>query len=113
MRDDTVARAHTCPRCGALTLRALDDEVAGLLAVVDPLPLDGPAAELAAILDGRTTYDLIGVYRKRLAMRDELRIAAGSRYPVLATHRCPGPVPGDALDHALTATTDGDDTPPF
>ncbi|MFP3968615.1 hypothetical protein SMC26_40395 [Actinomadura fulvescens] len=112
-RVDTTVRPHRCPRCGAAILRGYDAEIAAILAVVDPLPIEDQADELAAILAGRTTYDLIGMRDKALNPRDEYRIAH-RRHTILAAHRCPGPVPGDALDHTPPEQFAPDDAePPF
>lgn len=111
----------TC-RCGQPILAAT---VGGLDKHIDPTPLT-EAGELAALLTGRSTYDLAGARRDHLIRRDIHRIHAGRQHPVLAEHRCgAGPAPGH-VDHAhLQTATDlvrrllggqvitTDDNPPY
>ncbi|MFE3449643.1 hypothetical protein ACFXJ8_11975 [Nonomuraea sp. NPDC059194] len=79
----------SCPRCGGLILVAHTD---GIPARADAAPLD-PHQELAAILDGRFTYDVqpLGLPRKPYLMyRHSFRIARSTReWKVVATHKCP------------------------
>jgi hypothetical protein len=89
------ATLTTCARCRALTIHALDAPVAALDIYLDPKPLN-EIEELTALMSGRMTYDLIPVWgRHEIAHRDQWRIQK-REYPVLATHRCPGPIPATA-----------------
>ncbi|MEV2274056.1 hypothetical protein AB0I72_00590 [Nocardiopsis sp. NPDC049922] len=91
------ARLDTCPRCSAAIIVALDAAVAGLPVHADPLPLDGPA-ELQARLEGRTTYNVVGHARVGQALVERIpELIKHRRHPVVATHRCPGPVPATAI----------------
>lgn len=98
-----------CPRCGALTIICLDAPVAALPVRLDPVPLD-LAGELAARLEGRATYMLTGHWTLRVVQRDTTNMHV-QRWPVLATHTCPGPVPATALPPPHV--NDTDDDPPF
>lgn len=92
MRLTTRAQAVPCPRCAATTITGLTDPPAAWTATTDPIPL-GPAEELHALIDGRLTYDLITTGpHHQLIYRSPTRITHHA-YPVLATHKCPGPVP--------------------
>jgi hypothetical protein len=114
-RLTTRAQLDPCPRCRALTIRALDAPIAAIDTRLDPVPLD-VAAELAARLQGRWTYDLFTIAgRHEIAERDLFRIQAPRRFPVLATHTCPGAIPASAL-RALrkkTARKKTNERPPF
>ena len=74
-------------RCGAWTLAG---HTGGLYVRVDPIPLD-TRGELAALLDGRLTFDAhtqahqSAIY---LEWRDAERIAGDRTHPVLTEHRC-------------------------
>ncbi|MGW4469683.1 hypothetical protein ACWENQ_08420 [Nonomuraea sp. NPDC004354] len=78
----------TC-RCGALILVCQSE---GIPARADAAPLS-PEQELAAILDGRMTYDVqpLGLPRKPYLMyRHSFRIANGKgEWKVVAAHKCP------------------------
>ena len=92
----TRARLTACPRCHAAVIRALDAPIAALDIRLDPVPLD-IHAELAARLSGRSTYDLIpAAFHQEIEYRDPARIRK-REYPVLAAHRCPGPIPATAI----------------
>lgn len=92
------AQLDVCHRCESHVILALDAPVMALTVRLDPVPLDAHA-ELSARLDGRWTYDLIDTGRRReLAYRDEHRILDRD-HPVLATHRCPGPIPATTPIH--------------
>jgi hypothetical protein len=82
----TQATPHRCPRCNAWTLTG---HAEGVLAHVDPIPLDAHG-ELAALMDGRTTYNLHAELtgRQYLAQRTAIEIAAPRRCVVLTAHRC-------------------------
>ncbi len=110
-RISTTARFEPCPKCHALTIRALDNPVAGIDTRLDPTPLD-LVAELQARISGRWTYDLIGIgARKEIAFRDQWRIKKRN-WPVLPRHQCPGPVPTTALLRTRRKR-EVDDEPPF
>jgi hypothetical protein len=75
--------------CRARCLAGIDDS--GFDTWCDPHPLT-PDGELAALLEGRPTYDVSG---RQLCIRRSRRIAyfpAAAR-PVLATHVCGHPIP--------------------
>jgi hypothetical protein len=79
------ARIINCPRCGALALTAV---TGGLTTVtsIEPLSID---QEIAALLTGRTTFDMqIRGTHIYLEWRDVTRIQAGREYPVVAIHQC-------------------------
>lgn len=78
----TTPSLTACHRCRLPLLAAT---VGGLDRHIDPQPLQ-QAGELAALLAGRTTYDLRG---ELLIRRTRWRIAGGRRdLPVLAEHYC-------------------------
>lgn len=84
----TTATEQTCPRCKARLLVALDE---GLTARADAAPLTDPAAEIAALLDGRWTYTYTAF--GHLVHRDATRIKANTiRGTIHAQHRCTGNV---------------------
>ena len=88
------AHPGTCPRCGALVLRARAGRVAALDVVADVEPID-TAAEILALLEGRLTWHLVigALGTRRITWRDTTQIRAGpSKHPVLADHVCP-PIP--------------------
>lgn len=85
---DIPAVLDRCPRCGTQILDATSD---GVRVRADAHPLD-PQEELAAILNGRLTFDVqpLGLPRRPfLHHRCSFRIAAGRKWSVVATHRCP------------------------
>lgn len=109
------ATLTSCPRCHSLVIHALDAPVAAFDVRLDPLPLT-ETQELAALLTGRITYDLIPIGgHHEIALRDQWRIRT-RKYPVLATHQCPGPIPATAAAIAHNTTTKAEqhnDRPPF
>lgn len=84
------ARTQLCPRCRQPVLRALVGQTAALDVRADPYPLK-PEQELAARLQGRTTYCLrMRPYSPaRITDRSPEHIRAG-RCPhlVIADHHC-------------------------
>lgn len=112
MRLTTRARIDACPHCAAATIHALDAPVAAIDTRLDPQPLT-VAAELAALLSGRRTYDLIPIAgRHEIAWRDQWRIPH-RRYPILATHQCPGLIPANALPSRRPRKARTNEPPPF
>ncbi|MFC9089013.1 hypothetical protein [Nocardiopsis dassonvillei] len=92
------ARLDVCPRCDAAIIVALDAAIAGLPVHADPAPLDGPA-ELAARLEGRLTYNLLGAggLGSPALVERIPELIVHRKHPVVATHRCPGPIPASAI----------------
>lgn len=85
---DRPAHYQPCPRCGSHTLTAYSS---GIHIRLDPETLNAEQ-ELAALLSGRMTYDLmvLGLPRRmHPAWRDQTRIRS-RRYQVVATHQCSG-----------------------
>lgn len=81
------ARAYTCPSCGQPVLVAT---TTGITFAADPAALS-ITAEIAVLLSGRRTYDLIvsGLPRRMwLEWRDVARVKSGRRYAVVADHPC-------------------------
>lgn len=88
----TTATPTRCPRCQAPVLAG---HAEGVPARVDPTPLD-EHGEAAALLDGRTTYNLLVELtgRRYLVPRTSIEIAAPRRCDVVADHQCrPGSSP--------------------
>ncbi|MFG1997892.1 hypothetical protein ACGFNU_01940 [Spirillospora sp. NPDC048911] len=106
-------RLERCRSCDALVMRALDAPVAGIDTRCDPVPLD-TLGELSALVQRRRTFDAVPMGRHcELVHRDLWRIEH-RRHPVVAEHRCPGPVPGSALRFRPRRPAPAtDDTPPF
>ncbi|MGH3381871.1 MAG: hypothetical protein ACRDP6_44800 [Actinoallomurus sp.] len=105
-----------CARCRCVLIHALDAPVAAFEIRLDPEPLT-EIGELTALLSGQTTYDLIPVWgHHEIAYRDQWRMRK-RKYPVLATHRCPGRIPANIAAQFTTSTTKGDrnehQRPPF
>ncbi|MDN3356061.1 hypothetical protein [Actinomadura sp. DC4] len=105
-----------CPRCRCLVIRALDEAVCAFDVRLDPEPL-AEIGELNALLAGRMSYDLIPIAgHHEIAARDQWRIR-NRKYPVLATHRCPGRIPATAAAQFKSSTMKGDrhaaKRPPF
>jgi len=85
---DRPAHYQPCPRCTRHTLTAW---CGGIHTRLDPEPLS-VNQEIAAILSGRLTYDvlILGLPRRMYPeWRHLLRIQAPRRHPVIATHVCP------------------------
>lgn len=111
------ARLHPCRACAQPVVSGLDANVCALTGHADPHPLTA-SGEVAALLDGRTTYELTDrVDRSELDARDTWDIRArpaGGDPPVLAEHRCRQPIPADwqATTSRTPAPPDSAD-PPF
>lgn len=91
-----AATPTTCRACGAIVLRGLDADACAFTALADPRPVTA-AGEVAALRDGRRTYDLDG---RELSARDRWSIPGRPptpRRPVLAAHRCHSPLPATWL----------------
>lgn len=78
----TTANPAICPRCHHLVLVGLAE---GETARVDPVELD-QAAEVIALLSGRTTYTFTPA--AELVRRDASRITGGLNGVILAQHEC-------------------------
>jgi hypothetical protein len=88
--ETRAARYQPCPHCGRHTLIALDE---GATVRADPEPLT-LHQEIAARLQGKTTYDVLlyGFPRRMYpTARNLIRIRAPRHYAVIADHRC---IPG-------------------
>lgn len=101
------AKLATCSRCGALTLTAI---TGGLTTVIDPCPLE-IAQEIAALMAGKATFDLVPVgCRLFIEWRDITRMRAPRLHAVVTVHQCAGatqkPVP-------VPAAAPPPDEPPF
>jgi len=87
------ARMNRCPSCRKIIIVGLDDDMCAGVARCDPTPL-GLWGEVAALLDGLTTYDLAWRARRyELDRRESLNVTwrpAGQceGFDVLADHRC-------------------------
>lgn len=104
----TPARAATCNACGSTVIHAV---TGGLTTITDTTPLS-VNEEIAAILAGRSTFDLQTAGNQLyLEWRDVTRIRAGRNYPVLAIHGCARgaqhPIPPAPSNNSLP------DDPPF
>ena len=83
-----VATLERCSRCSAVVLAG---HAEGVLAAVDLVAVD-VVGELAAMLLGRWTYDVIPRRLGRgamLAARQLGQVASERRWPVAVEHRCP------------------------
>lgn len=82
------AKLSACT-CGAPIVLGLDDDLCAFSAAADPAFLTW-AGELAAIVDRRPTYAVLG---QSLFRRDRYSRSEPSDHPVLAGHRCGQPIP--------------------
>jgi hypothetical protein len=83
-----AANLRTCPHCRTTVLAGLDADSAALPIRCDPTPLT-LMGEAVALLQGRTTYDLLAVKTGReLYERTAYSIKKPRRYQVFATHKC-------------------------
>lgn len=84
-----TVQALACRRCGAPLLAALDGPIASIPVRCDPVVLT-PPDELAALLAGRMTYELIpsGTTAQRIRWRSPEVIRGATGYPVFAEHVC-------------------------
>lgn len=84
------AKVQPCRRCRHLVLAGLDEDLCAFTAHADLEPITD---ELAALLDGRTTYTLETVHTKsgdrvRLQRRDRWMIAGNAPATIVQDHRC-------------------------
>lgn len=86
------ANLKPCPLCRATVLAGLDADNAACPIRCDPTPLT-EMGEAVALLQGRTTYDLLPAKTgKELHERNAYFIAKARRYSVFATHKCNNPL---------------------
>lgn len=89
-----------CARCHAVLLVGLDSDLCGLIARVDPWPVDR-LSEFIAIVTGRWTYNLVrsatssGKRCWNIDRRADYHISAAQKWIVVAEHRCGAPLPAD------------------
>ncbi|WP_116248185.1 hypothetical protein [Nocardiopsis sp. FIRDI 009] len=120
MRTPRVrACLDVCASCESAVIVALDAAVAGIPVRADPITLDGPS-ELRARLEGRMTYNLVGhPVNGRFLVERIPELVRHRRHPVVAAHRCPGPVPVTAIPPPTDIRSAGSgacssgDIPPF
>lgn len=82
-----VAERRECRRCRAVILAGIDPDLNARAAVLDPLPVT-PAGELAALLAGGESFDLLR--GEDISYRAGWSIAwrPANTSPVLVTHIC-------------------------
>lgn len=103
------ASAVTC-RCGDPIVTGLDDDQCAMSAAADPYFLTW-GGELAAVLEGRRTYTVLG---KALLRRDHYSRLRPSPFPVLAEHRCGHALPAAwRTPLAPPISQEVSDVPPF
>lgn len=114
--DGFSRRAVTghCKSCHDVVARGLDSHVLALAATVDVAPLDNDA-EVAALVLGRTTYELTWTGgRYEINRRDRWRIqgrpAQANGVHVVAEHQCGLPL---AQMPPLTPLVSTPDLPPY
>ena len=86
-----AAQLRTCPRCHQAVITGLDARRCAIRVACDPVCLD-QLGEAAALLSGRSTYELWG---RELEKRDQWKIAAGISRPVMRQHQCGNAVSPD------------------
>lgn len=109
-----AANLKPCPLCRATVLAGLDGDAAALPIRCDPTPLT-QMGEAVALLQGRTTYDLLPAKTGReLHERTTHFINKPRRYLVFAAHKCNNPLTA-FMQHAEpeTEVTPNDQHPPF
>ncbi|MFJ4434580.1 hypothetical protein [Streptomyces sp. NPDC088923] len=89
-RTADAVTERACRRCGAPVLAGLAGHVAALDVVADPTPLD-PAAEIAALLEGRMTWCITTSpwTAPRVLWRDRWHASVPCPHHVVRDHRCP------------------------
>ena len=98
-REHLITTAPSLIQCQTCHRPVLAATVGGLDRHIDTACLN-PAGELAALLSGRSTYEM---RNDMLVRRGPEKIRAGSPgAPVLAEHSC-APVPENHIEHAWTA----------
>jgi hypothetical protein len=80
----TEVSTRPCQRCGGAVVAAYSE---GVYVQCDLTPLD-VGQEIAVLVAGRVTYDLLGLNYRELALRDGPRLTR-REYPVLPEHDCP------------------------
>lgn len=80
-------------RCRMATLAGLDRDRAALVVHVEPYPIS-PVGEVAALRDGRATYQVAPWGLLQRTAHHIRQTPAGQR-TVLAKHRCGEPLPAD------------------
>lgn len=94
-----ITTAPSLIQCQTCDRPVLAATVGGLDRHIDTACLN-PAGELAALLQGRPTFEL---HNDRLIRRGAEKIRAGrTGHPVMAEHSC-DPVPNHHIEHAWTA----------
>lgn len=108
------ASIRLCRRCHAPILQGLDADNAAMTARCDPTPLT-EMGEAVALLQGRTTYDLVTVKAGReLHPRTTHFIQKKERrYLIVATHICGNPLAAFTQPAKQKTKVHDDDTPPF
>jgi hypothetical protein len=79
-----AAQLRRCTRCRAVVIVGLDSHRCALVVTCDPVILD-QVGEAFAWLTGRQTYELWGLELER---RDQWKITAGMKKPVIGEHQC-------------------------
>ena len=98
-----------CCHCGAVTIIAMVD---GLLTAADTQPL-GISEEIAAIMAGKATFDLVITgQRIYLEWRSLTRIRVARDHPVVARHPCAA-ASSRPLPPVTAAAGEVPDEPPF
>ena len=87
----TTPRATRCA-CGAPVIRALDARACAFTAVVDRAPVTA-AGEVAALREGRWTWQADGGGLTRRTRTNIPGHPPGQPWPVHAEHRCHQPLP--------------------
>lgn len=114
---DGVRRAarYTRCACGRPVLVGLDSDVAGLPVTADVADLDRPA-ELAALLDERTTFTVLELPGRLVLAPRHVEVIRAPRQlrPVVAAHRCHTPDPSStAFRWRIPPALSTDVAPPF
>ncbi len=108
-----AANLRPCPTCRATVLAGLDADTAAIPTRCDPTPLT-EMGEAVALLQDRTTYDLIKTKTgKELHRRNPHHITQPRRFPIFATHKCNNPLTAFIEIPPQKAEVHNDDQPPF
>lgn len=108
-----ITGAQPCPQCRQPTHHGPDAPNLGIPTRTDTTPLTR-AGELAALLDGRKTYEISRTPRGRteISYRDHWRINRSQHPTVVATHICGHPTPREWAA-PQPPTPSRHDTPPY